>query len=208
MTLTVFRMRGSSGGAEAEADERERVEADHQRRRPGRLIGGPVLDRDKPLTRRCGVGVVGRRDADVIAVDAVQLRELGALHVQPSLDAGVPGVGGLPQILGRDRVRRRVGEIGGDEERGDLGRQREGRVPGFFLPAILRTDGTVAREKAGRPAHHRPERVPSGGVDHAFARRKIDQQNRQRRFVHLHAVPVRSCRRATCSATSGRPAPA
>ena len=194
--------------AEPEPDERERVETDHQGRRTGRLIRRPVLDRDKPLTRRRGIAVIGLRDPDVIPVDTVQLREFGPLHVQPSLDAGVPGVGGLPQILGGDRVRRRVGEIGGDEERRDLCRNRERRVSRLFLPSVLRTDRTVAREKDGRPAHHRPQRVPSRRVDDAFARRKIDQQNRERRFIHLHAVPVRACRRATCSATSGHPAPA
>ena len=183
-------MRGSSGARRPKRTKRECVEADHQRRRPGRLIGRPVLDRDKPLTRRRGIGVIGRRDARVIAVHAVQLREFGPLDVQPTLDAGVPRVGGLPQVLGRDRVRRRVGQIGGDEERRDLGGNGERRVSRLFFPSILRTDGAVAREKDGRPAHHRPQRIPSGRVDHALARRKIDEENRECGFVHLHAVPV------------------
>ena len=105
-------------------------------------------------------------------------------------------------------VRRRVGQIGRDEERRDLGCHSEGRVSRLFFPSVLRTDGTVAREKDGRPAHHRPERIPSCRVDHAFARRKIDQQNRRVRFRPSERRASTACRRATCSATSDRPAPA
>jgi hypothetical protein len=45
--------------------------------------------------------------------------------------------------------------------------------------------------KDGRPAHHRPQGVPACRVDHAFARREINQEHRECRFVHLHTVPVR-----------------
>src|SRR5687767_10922008 len=37
--------------AQPETHERKRIEADHQRSRCGRVLGGPVLDRYEPVTR-------------------------------------------------------------------------------------------------------------------------------------------------------------
>ena len=89
------------------------------------------------------------------------------------------------------RVPRCVGQLGGDEQRRDFGRERKRRVAGLFFPAILRTDGTVPREECGGAADHRPECVSLASVDHVVASREIDQQNGKSRFIHLDAVPVR-----------------
>ena len=192
MTFTVFTMRGSSGARSPKRTNASASRLTIERRRPGRLIRRTVLDRHEAVARRRGVGLIRLGDADVVPVDAVLLRQFAcrSTYSHRSMLAFQASAVSRRYVGGR-RVRRRVGQIGGDQQRGDLGGDGERRIARLLLPAILRAHGTVAREKRGRAPHHRPERVALAGVDHAFASGEIDQQNRQGRFVHLDAVPVR-----------------
>src|SRR5258705_12543857 len=54
---------GIVGCAQSEADERERVEADHRGRRPRRLIRRTIFDWHEAVTRPCGPGPIHFRDA-------------------------------------------------------------------------------------------------------------------------------------------------
>ncbi len=58
------------GGAQAEPHERERVGTDDVSRRLAALSRRAVLDRDEARHRRRGVGLVGRRNAHVVPIDA------------------------------------------------------------------------------------------------------------------------------------------
>ena len=177
--------------AQPEAHERECVQADHQGRWSHRLIRRPVLDRHESVTRGRGIRPIRHRHADVIAVDAVLMRQFRSRTIQPSFDAGVPGVGRLAQIVGCRLVRCRIGQIGGDQQRGDFGCDREGRIARLFFPAILRTHGTIPREKCRRSPHHRPQRFSPARVNDAVTSGEIHQEDGEGRFVHLNAVPVR-----------------
>src|SRR5207249_11673686 len=115
-----------------------------------------VLDRNESLTRGRGLSPIRHGDTHVIAVDGVLVGQFRSRHIQPSFDAGVPCVGRLAQIVSCRPVRSCVCEIGGDEERGDLCRDRKRGVPWLFLPAILGAYGTIAREKYSSSTHHRP----------------------------------------------------
>ena len=118
------------------------------------------------------------------------MRQLRSRHIEPSFDTGVPRVGRLAKILRRCVVRSRLGQFGRHEERGDFGRNRKRRISSLFLPPVLGTHRTIAREKCGRTPHHRPQRVSPAAIEHALTKGEIHQQNRQRRLVHLNAVPV------------------
>src|SRR5205814_7461187 len=81
--------------AQAEADQCKSAEVYHRRRWPGCLIRWTVLDRDEALARRGSLRLIRARNADIIAVDAMQPCQFGPGDVEPALNAGVPGIGGL-----------------------------------------------------------------------------------------------------------------
>ena len=144
--------------AQPEAHEGERVGAHHQRGRLAARPGRPVLDRHEAVERRCRVGRVGRRDAHVVALDAQLLRERRTGGIGPVLDQAVPDIGGLAQIGGLLLARRSVGEIGGGQKRGDLDREREGRIAAILLPSVLRRSPVrCATMNAAARFDHRPE---------------------------------------------------
>ena len=107
----------------------------------------------------------------------------------PVFERRVPGVGGFAQIRRDARVSVPVGVVGRDEERGDLGGERERRIARVFFPAILRADGTMAHKAGGAP-NRSASIVALTRLQRATARRQVDEQHGQCDFVHLNTGPV------------------
>ena len=191
MTFTVSTMRGSSA---ARSPKRTSASASvlisssastwHASRRNG------CAPRTMPRSSARASPGTSRRDAHVIAGHADLAREPRVGDIDPVLDLLVPGIRGVAQEV-RDAVDvAGLREIGGGQQRGDLHGQRERRVAGILLPAVLAGPRTVADDEARRARDHRPERRQHRPGDRALAPGHVQQQHRERAFVELDAVPV------------------
>ena len=190
MTRTVLTMRGSSA-ARRPKRTRDRASgltrsATAMRPCPGRWF----LRSTTPDGRRRRRHLVRRGEADVVAVHAGLLGQVRARHVDQAFDGVVPGVGGLAQVRGHLLFAVFVGQVGGDEQGGDLHRHRRGEIAGFLLPAVQRRDRAVADQVAGRPAHHRPKELHAVVRQGLLAPGQVHQQDDERRLVELNAVPA------------------
>src|ERR1700683_3468996 len=110
--------------AQPEAHQSQRVRTDDRYR--WRVRGHTILDGNEALERRgCSV-TIKRRDTDVIAIDSDLPSEVCACSVCPAFDVVVPSISHLAKNLRRLGLSNRLGEIGGNEQGRDFGRQREG----------------------------------------------------------------------------------
>ncbi len=82
-----------------------------------------------------------------------------------------------------------VGQVGGDEQGGDLHGHRRGEIAGFLLPAVERRDRAVSDQVADRPAHHRPKELHPVVRQRLLAPGQRHQQDDERRLVELNTVP-------------------
>ncbi len=117
-------------------------------------------------------------------------REVGADRVGPALDRGVPQVGRVEQVGGVLVEAEPFRDRGGQHQGRDLDRQREGRIAAVLLPPVLTGRRAVLDQVAGRLPHHGPEPVKVALAQCAFLVGLLDEDDRERRFVHLDAVPV------------------
>ena len=83
-----------------------------------------------------------------------------------------------------------VEDVGGGEEAGHLDREREGRIAGILLPAVLPGHRAVADEEARRLLDHRQEAVRVGGVDMAVTAQHVGEDDGEGAFVHLDPAPI------------------
>src|SRR5512135_2307679 len=92
-------------------------------------------------------------DADEMPANAGDERTLGG-HC-PRFDVGLEEVGVLLEVLRRRRLAPLAREGSGTDQRGNVGRERRGRVTAILLPAILGSGRTVPDEVARRLQYHR-----------------------------------------------------
>src|SRR5262249_10117604 len=151
---------GIVGSAESESYQRQRVRTDllgdgNVWRRPW-----PVFDRDEPALRRRGVGYLNGCNPHVVAADTGLLCELRSRDVDAGLDAVVPRICRLTEVFRNGGLLRLFGQVGRNEQRGDLDSYRKWGQPRILFPAILFGGGSVPDDEGDGSSDHRPEAAP------------------------------------------------
>ena len=149
-----------------------------------------IFDRNITVQRRgCAIGF-RRRDANVISLDADLLREVAILRVAPALYIVIPAISRLTQVRGRFLLSDCIAKIGCCEQSGNFNRQRERRVTGVFLPAVLLSDWTVSHNKFSCTLHQFPPTLQVAERVLGFAPQHVNEQDGESSLIHLHAAPV------------------
>src|SRR6185503_21250708 len=96
---------------------------------------------------------IGGMNADEVAANSSDQRAFRGYR--PRLDVGLEEVGILFEVLRRGVLTSLTSEGSGTDQRGNVRRQRRGRVAAAFLPTLLRGDRPMVDEITGRSQHHR-----------------------------------------------------
>src|SRR5438132_914574 len=145
---------------------------------------------DSSITRNKSSAACGRPAAHVISLDAALLREVAILRVAPALYIVIPAISRLTQVRGRFLLSDSIAKVGGCQQSGNFNRQRERRVAGVFLPAVLLSDWTVSHNKFSCTLHQFPPTLQVAERVLGFAPQHVNEQNGESSFIHLHAAPV------------------
>ena len=154
------------------------------------LGGRNVLDVDIALEARRAFPRLNRRDPEVISCYVVLPAPVRTGRVHPAFNRCIPNIGDLAQVCCDGRFVIQIGQIRGSQECSDFRSDRERRVAGIFLPAILWAHRAVSNQIARGSPHHRPKPGQISIGQCFFAMGQIHQENRQCRLVHLDSIPI------------------